>query len=100
MRDLKVAQRLGVTKRTLKRWAADPKLDFPPQIVINGYGYREADAVEAFVAAHLKTSIETERGARAGQREKQKQQAKRARAKKKRRAERRAAETRAQAGAA
>jgi hypothetical protein len=59
--DTKVARSLGICKKTLTRWDADPDLKFPSKIVINGRGYRDTDAVDAFIAARLKASIATER---------------------------------------
>ncbi len=44
----KVWERFDVTDRTLSRWVADPRLQFPQPIVVNRRRYFAEDEIEAF----------------------------------------------------
>ena len=44
----KVWERFDVTDRTLDRWVADPRLQFPQPVVINRRRYFAEDEIEAF----------------------------------------------------
>jgi hypothetical protein len=45
---VKVAQRYGVVSRTIERWAENPRLNFPPSLVVNGRKYWTIEALEAW----------------------------------------------------
>ena len=47
--DPKITRLFGVSLRSLARWDADEKNDFPRPIVINGRKYRRRAAVEAWL---------------------------------------------------
>jgi hypothetical protein len=51
--DPRVAERYGVSTRTIPRWDANPELGFPEAIVINGRRYRRRSELEAFERAHV-----------------------------------------------
>ena len=44
----RVCERYGVTDMTLRRWDADPTLDFPQPIRIRRRKYRDAAELDAF----------------------------------------------------
>jgi predicted DNA-binding transcriptional regulator AlpA len=44
----KVWERAGIVDRTLNRWLADPKLNFPKPIYVNRRRYFWADEIEAW----------------------------------------------------
>ena len=46
--DRVVCERYGIVSRTLSRWDANPSLNFPKPIVINGRKYREEAALDAW----------------------------------------------------
>jgi hypothetical protein len=64
MPDAKVARFFGVCSKTIERWDADEKLNFPPAIEINGRRYRDAEQLNAFIRARAKRSISEERAKR------------------------------------
>jgi predicted DNA-binding transcriptional regulator AlpA len=43
-----VAERYGKSTKTVTRWAADPTLNFPPAIIINGREHRALSKLEAW----------------------------------------------------
>jgi DNA-binding transcriptional MerR regulator len=43
-----VADRYGVTSRTVERWRRNPALNFPAALNINGRNYQDEDEVDAF----------------------------------------------------
>jgi hypothetical protein len=49
--DRLVAARYGKNVRSIKRWAADPALNFPPAIDINGRPHRALSKLEAWERA-------------------------------------------------
>lgn len=44
----RVAERFGITDRTLRRWEEDPSLRFPRSMIINGRKFFRLDEIEAF----------------------------------------------------
>lgn len=44
----RVAEQLGITRRTLSRWLADKSLSFPMAIDINGRLYFEQSLIDAW----------------------------------------------------
>jgi predicted DNA-binding transcriptional regulator AlpA len=46
--DRLVAERYGKSTKTITRWDSDPKLNFPPAIVINGRKHRALSKLEAW----------------------------------------------------
>ena len=44
----RVCERYGVCDMTLRRWDADPSLDFPRPFKIRGRKYRDAGELDAF----------------------------------------------------
>jgi hypothetical protein len=58
--DAKVAKRLDVHIKTIKRWDRRPALGFPKPIIINGRTYRDNGELDAFLlraaVAHAKTT--------------------------------------------
>jgi hypothetical protein len=53
--DARVAERYGVSTRTIPRWDADPDLGFPDPVVINGRRYRRRADLERFERAHIRS---------------------------------------------
>jgi hypothetical protein len=53
--DARVAERYGVSTRTIPRWDADPDLGFPAPVVINGRRYRRRVDLERFERAHIRS---------------------------------------------
>ncbi len=43
-----VAERYGITRRTLARWMVDPKMGFPQSITLNGRHYFVEAEIEAY----------------------------------------------------
>jgi hypothetical protein len=52
-----VADEFGKHPRTIKRWARDPKLNFPKLVAINGRLYASRKALEAWKTEMLATAI-------------------------------------------
>jgi hypothetical protein len=51
-----VAQRYGVSIKSIERWIANPSINFPPpSIVINGRRYWKIDVLEAYDRAAVLT---------------------------------------------
>jgi hypothetical protein len=50
-RRITAKERYGVSVRTIERWEADPELNFPPSILINGRRYDDVEKLDAFDAA-------------------------------------------------
>ena len=44
----KTAERYGRSIKTIDRWRADPKLNFPPCMIINGQKYDDEGELEAW----------------------------------------------------
>jgi hypothetical protein len=58
--DHKIAKAFSVHPRTILRWAADPTLDFPKSITINGRRHRDLDEMEAWIARRREIDEEKE----------------------------------------
>lgn len=54
---VRVAERIGVTRRTLSRWLSDPGLKFPQPISINGRLYVWEVELNAWLAERARLSV-------------------------------------------
>jgi hypothetical protein len=52
---VKVAERYGVTTRSIYRWKEDPELGFPKPLVINSRGYWNLTDLEAWERQQQRT---------------------------------------------
>jgi hypothetical protein len=52
----KAAKQCGVCTKTLERWDEKPWLNFPPIIWISGRKFRDADLLDAFIVARVRSS--------------------------------------------
>ena len=48
-----VCERYGVVDRTIERWIADPKLNFPKPMIVNKRRYFDVDELDAFDASKV-----------------------------------------------
>jgi predicted DNA-binding transcriptional regulator AlpA len=53
---VRVAERIGVTRRTLSRWLSDPNLNFPQPISINSRLYVREVELNAWLAERARLS--------------------------------------------
>jgi hypothetical protein len=52
--DVAVARRYGISWRSIQRWEQDPRLGFPPALVIRGRKFRKRSQLEAWERQQVK----------------------------------------------
>ena len=52
-----LARELGVSSRTLSRWASDPTLSFPAPVSIRGRNYFDRASIERWKSERLRASL-------------------------------------------
>lgn len=65
--DSRVAKYLGVSVMSISRWDRKPEMKFPAPVIVNKMKFRDLDEIDAWVAGHAGTELDTSGISRARQ---------------------------------